>query len=147
MDQFWVSFPILTETLKVKLDIILYSKGIIIIFCEKFKRICTSKSEIQIVCFAQEQQTALLPAYNENYRISYFFQIHLSERIRTGVYIIWKYKQPSNTTNMISLIKYLLFTQVISEDWKLACRIHTQGRTAVNHSELADVVVLSPKIA
>lgn len=71
----------------------------------------------------------------------------MSERIRTGVYIIYKYKQPSNTRDMISHQKYLLFAKVISEDWKLAWGIHTQGSTAANHSESADVVVLSPKIA
>lgn len=59
------------------------------------------------------------------------FPIHLSARIKTGVYIIYNYKQPRNTTNMVSLRKYLLFVKAISEDWKLACGIYTQGSTAL----------------
>lgn len=141
-----MSFPTFTEMLKTKLYIIHHSKGVIIIFLWKIQKhmylqkwdkssfLCTGRADCTLY-----QHTTIATEF--------LISSQSTCQKELVVYIICKYKQPSNITNITSLRKYLLFVKVISEDWKLARGIHAWSSTAVNHSESADVIVLLPKIA
>lgn len=147
MDLFRVSSHAFSEVLKVKWDIILYSKGVIIFLWKILKNLYLQKWDINSLFCPGAADCTL---YQHTTIATEFFISSKSicqKELKQEFTLFVSINSPATLQlrfHSENIFYFQFFTKIISEDWKLACGIHTQGSTAVNDSKSADVVVCPP---